>query len=370
MENLMKTPLNEIHKSLSAKMTGFSGWEMPVQYTSIIKEHLATRKDAGLFDVSHMGEIFIEGDENSLIHFLEKLTCNLVTGLEDFQVQYNAVLNENGGLVDDITLYKFSKNKYMICSNASNFKKVYEHLLIYKTSGIEIKNSSSEYHQIAIQGPKADEIFSKYSKLDFSNLGYYRFKLVNLFGEEIIISRTGYTGEDGFEIYSSNSIGIKIWKEILEFGKEFGLVPVGLGARDTLRLESKYALYGHELNESKTPVESGIAWIVKEKNIPYLAYEKIISDKKNKSKFQTVGIKLIDSGILRENYEIFSNDGKKIGNTTSGGYSPSLKDSIGMAYIETEFTEDSSEILVQIRNEKKKAIIFKKSFITGSVKKN
>ncbi len=370
MENLKRTPLNNTHKSLSARMVPFGGWEMPVQYTSIINEHLATRKDAGLFDVSHMGEIFLEGEETSLLSFLDKLTCNTVSNLENFQVQYNAVLNENGGLVDDITLYKFSPNKYMICSNASNFEKVYEHLLKYNSNNLKIQNLSENFHQIAIQGPKADEIFSKYSNLDFSKLNYYHFTIVKLFGEDVIISRTGYTGEDGFEIYSSNSLGVKIWSEVLEFGKPFGLVPVGLGARDTLRLEAKYALYGHELSDSKTPVESGIGWIVKEKENPYLSYEKIITEKKNKSEYFTVGIKLVDSGILRENYEIYSGTGEKIGNTTSGGYSPSLKESIGLAYIKAEFNEDRKEIFILIRNEKKKAIIFKKSFITGSVKKN
>jgi aminomethyltransferase len=368
LETLKSTPLNAVHKSLGARMVPFGGWEMPVQYASIITEHLATRNTAGLFDVSHMGEIFIEGDKDSLLSFLEKLTCNTVSSLENFQVQYNAILNENSGLVDDITLYKFNDEKYMICSNASNYEAVYEHLKKYN-SNLKITNKSADYHQIAIQGPKADEIFSKYISMDFSSLGYYRFTILNFKGEEVILSRTGYTGEDGFEIYSSIPVGVKIWEELLNFGKDFGLLPVGLGARDTLRLEAKYALYGHELSSEKTPVESGIGWIVKEKNIPYLGYDKIISEKKKGSAYSTVGIKLLESGILRENYSILNSKNEKIGQTTSGGYSPSLKETIGICHIQTSYLNSEEEIFVEIRNEKKKATVFKKPFIIGSVKK-
>ena len=369
MENLKVTPLNEVHRTLGARMVPFGGWDMPVQYTSIIQEHLATRTAAGLFDVSHMGEIFLTGKKESLLSFLEKLTCNQVEPMHNFQVQYNAVLNENGGLVDDITIYKFNDEKYMICSNASNYEAVYAHLLKYNTN-LTITNESPKWHQIAIQGPKANEIFSKYVGQNLEDIGYYKFKLVSFKGEDMIVSRTGYTGEDGFEIYSTIPTGVQIWSELLEFGKSYGLVPVGLGARDTLRLEAKYALYGHELNDTRTPVESGISWIVKEKANPYFAYGKIISQKKNGAEYGVTGIKLTEAGVLRENYSIFDEAGNLIGQTTSGSYSPSLKEGIGLAYIKKSFIKNETVVMVEIRGAKKKCIIQTGNFITGSVRKN
>ena len=369
MENLKVTPLNEVHRTLGARMVPFGGWDMPVQYTSIIQEHLATRTAAGLFDVSHMGEIFLTGKKESLLAFLEKLTCNQVEPMHDFQVQYNAVLNEAGGLVDDITIYKFNDEKYMICSNASNYEAVYAHLLKYNTD-LKITNESLNWHQIAIQGPKANEIFSKYIGQDLEGIGYYKFKLITFKGEQMIVSRTGYTGEDGFEIYSTIPTGVQIWSELLEFGKPYGLVPVGLGARDTLRLEAKYALYGHELNDTRTPVESGIGWIVKEKANPYFAYEKIISQKKNGAEYGVTGIKLTEAGVLRENYSVFDDAGNLIGQTTSGSYSPSLKEGIGLVYIKKSFIKNDTIVFVEIRGAKKKSIIQTGNFIKGSVRNN
>ncbi len=368
VENLKATPLNEIHRNLGARMVPFGGWDMPVQYSSIIQEHLSTRSNAGLFDVSHMGEIFLTGKKADLLSFLEKLTCNKIETMQDFQVQYNAVLNENGGLVDDITIYKFNDEKYMICSNASNYEAVYEHLLKYNTN-LKITNESSNWHQIAIQGPKADEIFSKYTGLNLQDIGYYKFKVLSIKGEEMIVSRTGYTGEDGFEIYSSIKAGVELWSDLLEFGKPFGLVPVGLGARDTLRLEAKYALYGHELNDSRTPVESGIGWIVKEKPTPYFAYDKIISQKKNGSEYGITGIKLAESGVLREKYSVYDTNNNLIGQTTSGSYSPSLKEGIGLVYIKSDFIKNDTIVYIEIRGSKKKGIIQTESFIKGSVRK-
>ncbi|MCE9500568.1 MAG: glycine cleavage system aminomethyltransferase GcvT, partial [Leptospira sp.] len=256
MENLKKTPLNEAHRALGAKMVPFGGWDMPVQYSGIINEHIATRTKAGLFDVSHMGEIFIEGKPDDILDFLERLTCNTVASLSNFQVQYNAILNEHGGLVDDVTIYKFSDEKYMICSNASNFEAVYNHLKKFP-SPLNIRNESAQWHQIAIQGPLANKIASEYFGKNLDYIKYYCFDTIPFGAEELIVSRTGYTGEDGFEIYSTNETGKKIWTGLLDAGKNSGLIPVGLGARDTLRMEAKYALYGHELNNMRTPVESG-----------------------------------------------------------------------------------------------------------------
>ncbi|EKR53584.1 aminomethyltransferase [Leptospira interrogans str. UI 12758] len=375
MENLMsqdkKTPLYETHRTLGAKMIPFGGWDMPVQYSGIIAEHNATREAAGLFDVSHMGEIFITGNSKSVLTFLESVTCNSVASLSDFQVHYNAILNEDGGLVDDVTIYKFSPEKYMICSNASNYAAVTKHLLKHlPTSGVKVEDQSLQWHQIALQGPKANEIFSKFLKRDLDSIQYYRFMLLTYQGEEIIVSRTGYTGEDGFEIYSSVSVGLKLWNELLDFGKPYGLLPCGLGARDTLRIEAKYPLYGHELNDQWTPIESGIGWIVKEKEHPYFSSEKILSQKKNGVPSKIVSFALTEAGVPRENFRVLDSQGNEIGKTTSGTFSPSLKKGIGLALIRTEKIKDGEPIQIEIREQPKQAIITMKPFIPGSIRKN
>lgn len=368
--DLKKTPLNDTHRSMGAKMVPFGGWDMPVQYTSIIQEHLATRTNAGLFDVSHMGEIFVTGDAKDVLPFLELVTCNLVEGLKVGQVQYNAIVNEGGGLVDDVTIYKFQENRYMICSNASNFEKVTDHLQKYAPPNVSVTNESKDWHQIALQGPKANEILSQYLQRDLDYILYYHFAEIEYKGESILVSRTGYTGEDGFEMYSSNSLGLTLWKEILEFGKGFGLLPVGLGARDTLRLEAKYPLYGHELQADWTPVASGIGFFVKEKSKPYLGFSRIWKDKVEGPKAKVVGLRLQEPGVLRENYAIFDASGREIGKTTSGGHSPSLGQSIGLALLEMDFTKNQTEIFVDIRGQKKLAKVDTGAFLKGSVRKN
>ncbi|XDD50501.1 glycine cleavage system aminomethyltransferase GcvT [Leptospira sp. WS92.C1] len=366
-----KTPLNETHRALGAKMIPFGGWDMPVQYTGIIAEHNATREVAGLFDVSHMGEIFITGKAESILTFLESVTCNTVSSLSDFQVQYNAVLNEQGGIVDDVTIYKFSSEKYMICSNASNYESVASHLRKYlPASGVKLEDQSLQWHQIAFQGPKANEIFSKYLGRELDSIKYYHFSLLSFEGEEIIVSRTGYTGEDGFEIYSSIPLGIKLWNDLLKFGKPFGLIPCGLGARDTLRIEAKYPLYGHELNEKWTPIESGIGWIVKEKQIPYFCSEKILSQKKNGPSLRIAAFFLTEAGVPRENFRVLDSQGNEIGKTTSGTFSPSLKKGIGLALIQAEKIKDGEPIQIEIREQPKQAIITTKPLIPGSIRKN
>ncbi|AVQ12350.1 Aminomethyltransferase [Leptospira santarosai] len=371
MSQVKKTPLYETHRALGAKMIPFGGWDMPVQYSGIIAEHNATREAAGLFDVSHMGEIFITGEPKVILNFLESVTCNSVVSLSDFQVQYNAILNENGGLVDDVTIYKFSPEKYMICSNASNYETVTAHLLKYlPASGIEVDDQSPNWHQIALQGPKANEILSKFLGKELDSIRYYHFAIFDHQGEKIIVSRTGYTGEDGFEIYSSVPFGLKLWNELLEFGKPQGLLPCGLGARDTLRIEAKYPLYGHELNNQWTPIESGIAWIVKEKKNSYFSSGKILSQKKNGTEFKIAAFALTEAGVPRENFRVLDLQGNEIGKTTSGTFSPSLKKGIGLALIRTEKIKDGEPIQIEIREQPKQAIITTKPFIPGSIRKN
>ncbi|EPG65046.1 aminomethyltransferase [Leptospira wolffii serovar Khorat str. Khorat-H2] len=371
MSQWKTTPLYEEHKLLGAKMIPFGGWDMPVQYSGIIAEHNATREAAGLFDVSHMGEIFLEGEPEILLSFLESVTCNSVASLLDGQVQYNAVINAEGGLVDDITLYRFNDRKYMICANASNVDAVYEYLKpLFPKSGAELRNESSSWHQIAIQGPKADSILSSYLKADLSDIGYYKFKLFHFNNEDLILSRTGYTGEDGFEIYSSNATGVKLWKELLAHGKDLGLLPVGLGARDTLRIEAKYPLYGHELEASRSPVQSGIGWIVKEKSVHYPKYDSIILEKKNGCPRRITAFELQEAGVPRENMPVLDAQGKNIGITTSGTFSPSLRKGIGLALVDSDKIVHGEPVQIEIRGQAKQAIIFTKSFVPGSIRKN
>jgi len=351
---------------MAAKMVPFGGWEMPVQYSSILNEHLTTRKEAGLFDISHMGEILVEGKDAET--FLEKMTCNLISDIKEGQVQYNAVVNEAGGLIDDVTIYKWNTNKYLICSNASNYEKVTGHLNKYRSGNVHIEDKSSTYHQLALQGPLADKILSQYLNKNLNSLGYYQFQEFDFQGENILVSRTGYTGEDGFEIYSSVNLGVKLWEELLQSGKPLGLIPVGLGARDTLRLEAKYPLYGHELSEEWTPVESGIGFFVKEKPLPFLGYDKILSHKKNKPLQKIVGLVLEEPGIFRENCSVCGEDGMLLGKTTSGSHSPSRKDSIGLAMLKIEFTEKGTIVYVDIRGQKKRARVETAPFWVGSVR--
>lgn len=351
-------------------MIPFGGWDMPVQYLSILSEHAATREHAGLFDVSHMGEILIEGDDDKALEFLEFVTCNQVSDLVIGKVQYNAILNRDGGIVDDVTIYKFSETSYFICCNASNTDAVFAHLnSLPESKSVAITNKSSEYHQIAIQGPKAESIFAKYLNQDLFPIPYYGFQFLEFQNEKILVSRTGYTGEDGFEIYTSPKLGTHLWSSLLDFGKNDGLVPVGLGARDTLRIEAKYPLYGHELNENWTPVESGIGFFTKEKRQNFLGKEKILDQKKNGPSRKIVGLHLLEPGIFRENMKIFSEEGKEIGITTSGTHSPTRKESIGLGMLANGFWKQGTPVQIEIRGALKRAEVFTEKFIKGSVKK-
>ncbi|MCX8000588.1 MAG: hypothetical protein N3A69_16825, partial [Leptospiraceae bacterium] len=257
---------------------------------------------------------------------------------------------------------------YMICSDAANYNAVYEHIIKYnESSKVEIRNESENWHQIAIQGPLASNVLENYLQTNLSSVRYYHFVEFDFKNEKIILSRTGYTGEDGFEIYSTPEVGIQIWKDLL--AQSPNLVPVGLGARDTLRLEAKYPLYGHELNSERTPVESGIGWIVKEKPIPYLGMEKILNHKKNGTEYGTCGIILEDVGVPRENYKVLNESQIEIGYLTSGTYSPVLKKGIGLAFIKKDYIQNIQKIFIDIRGEKKQARVHQAPFIKGSIAK-
>ena len=366
---MKKTPLNEFHRKLGAKMTDFAGWDMPMLYSGIIEEHKSTRNRSGLFDISHMGEIMVKGKE--VVKFLEKITCNSITSIKENQVQYNVILNERGGIVDDVTIYNLSQNKFLICCNASNVDKVFNHLTkINQNSTVQIINESEQWNQIAIQGPKSEFILEKYLGKNLQHVLYYNFSIFDINNQPVIISRTGYTGEDGFEIYSNRSIGIQFWNELLELGKDDGLVPVGLAARDLLRIEARYPLYGNELNEDMTPSESSLSWLIREKEMKFFAYEKLIEEKREKThQRQIIHFEMLENGIPRENFSIFDLEKNQIGKVTSGIYSPVLKKGIGFALVPREKIMNDFEFLIKIRDNMVKAKIRKKPFIQTNIKK-
>ncbi len=345
-------------------MVPFAGWEMPVQYSSILSEHQAVREKAGLFDVSHMGEITVRG--TGAEKFLDSVTCNRVQEMQDGQVQYNAVLNENGGIVDDITIYRENQQSFFVVSNASNYEAVTAHFLKYKTADANVENISSTIHQIAIQGPIAEEMLTRFLGTPLADIGYYRFRDADTKFGKLRISRTGYTGEDGFEIYSGIPEGIEIWKGILSQEKANGLIACGLGARDLLRLEARYPLYGHELNDTWTPVESGIGWIVKEKPSHFASFQKILDQKKNGAKNCVTGFRLLEGGVPREGYAVVDESGKELGKVLSGGFSPIVSAGIGTAFLPAGL----ESFYIQIRDKKVPARAEKKAFVQGTAGKN
>lgn len=360
---LRKTPLNSVHHAMGGRMVPFAGWEMPVQYTSILQEHAAVRKNAGVFDVSHMGEILVTGENAA--RFLDSVSCNNVHAIEDGQVQYNAVLNEKCGLVDDITIYRVNPREFFVVSNASNYERVTQHLQSFRETGVEIQDIASTMHQIAIQGPLAEKYLAEYLGTPLDSIAYYRFVDITHKGERLRISRTGYTGEDGFEIYSGIDAGVTIWKDLLAKYGSAGLAACGLGARDLLRLEARYPLYGHELNETWTPVESGIGWIVKPKTIRFPSYQKVLDQKQNGAPSCVLGFLLTEPGVPREGYAVVNARGQEIGKVLSGGHSPGLG-GIGTAWLPAS----SEEIFIQIRDKKIPASVHKKAFVQGTAGKN
>ncbi|MGI8470158.1 MAG: glycine cleavage system aminomethyltransferase GcvT [Pyrinomonadaceae bacterium] len=356
-ENLKKTPLNEVHRSSGGKMVDFGGWEMPVQYAAgVIAEHLATREKAGLFDVSHMGEIWVEGED--AIKFVNRITTNDVTKLVDGQAQYSALTNENGGVVDDLLVYRFDEGKLLLVVNAGTTEKDWDWITSHK--GVEnftLTNASKDYCQIAIQGPKAVEIAQKLTDEDLSEIKYYHFTVGKFDGaDDAIISRTGYTGEDGFEIYAAAEYAEQIWNKFIETGEGFGILPCGLAARNTLRLESAMSLYGHELSDEISPLEANLGWICKLNKGDFTGREAMLKLKEDGLKKKLVGFEMVDKGIARDDYEVYAGD-KKIGYVTSGSPAPYLKKNIGLAFVPPEFAKIGQEITIDVRGKKLAAVV-------------
>ena len=347
------TPLNPIHRQLGARMVDFGGWDMPVQYAGVIAEHLTVRSAAGIFDVSHMGEIEVSGPQ--ALDFLQYAMTNDVSMLVDGQVQYTAMCYETGGVVDDLTLYRLAADNYLLCVNASNSDKDFAWLQDLQKStnydDVNLINRSDDYAQLALQGPVAAEILSKLTSADLAGIKFYHFVEGDVAGIETIISRTGYTGEDGFELYCLAKDGAKLWHELMIAGQPFGLEPIGLGARDTLRLEKGYALYGHEITAEIMPLEARLAWITKLKKGNFVGRDAMLKAKEAGLLRKQVALTLTDSGVPREGYPIFCDD-KEVGYVTSGTMSPSLKKGIALALVEIAAADSSQPLLVGIRKRK------------------
>jgi len=365
VENLKKTPLNSAHKSLGGKMVDFGGWEMPVQYPAgVIEEHMRTRSAVGLFDVSHMGEIWIEGPD--AIKFVNQLTTNDVTKLVDGQAHYSALLNESGGVIDDLLVYRFAEERLLLVVNAGTTEKDWAWISA-KASDFDVvaRNASADYCQIAIQGPKAIEVAKKLTETDLESIKYYHFREGAFAGFPSIISRTGYTGEDGLEIYSGAENAERIWNLLIENGSAHGILPCGLAARNTLRLESAMSLYGHELGEDISPLEAGLSWICKMDKESFIGKEALAAQKERGLARNLIGFEVTGKGIARDGHEVRC-DGKTIGVVTSGSPAPFLKKNIGLAFVEKEFAEIGRNISIDVRGKEVEAVIVPTPFYKRS----
>lgn len=357
---LKRTALFEEHQKLGGRLIDFGGWELPVQYSGVMEEHTACRMAAGLFDVSHMGEVHVEGKQSEA--YLNYLVSNNVAKLADGQAQYTVMCNECGGIVDDLLIYRRGPNRYLVVVNASNTDKDFAHMqkiekiFHEKNPGADLKvaNESANYTQIAIQGPKAIEILQKLTDTPLAGIKTYWFAEGRVLGNiPAVLARTGYTGEDGFEVYVPWNKGPEVWRALVETGQPFGLKPCGLGARDTLRLEMKYPLYGNELSDGTNPLEAGLGWVTKLDKGDFFGREPIEVVKKNGIKRSLVGLKLLERGIPRHGYGVYDATGKvQIGEVTSGTQSPSTKLAVGIAYVGLPHAAIGSKVTVDIRGAK------------------
>ena len=364
-ENLKKTPLNAVHRALGGKMVDFGGWDMPVQYPAgVIEEHMATRTRAGLFDVSHMGEIWVEGHD--AIEFVNRITTNDVTKLVDGQAHYTILPNEEGGVVDDLLVYRFFEDKLLLVVNAGTTDKDWEWISKHadtpirseedgdsedRQPNITLTNASADYCQIAIQGPKALGILQKLTETELASIKYYHFTTGKVDGVEAIISRTGYTGEDGFEIYADAGYAEQLWNKILETGSDQGILPCGLAARNTLRLEAGMSLYGHELADDISPLEANLGWITKLQKGEFIGRDKIAALKESGLKRKLVGFEMAEPGIARDGFDVYHGD-DKVGVVTSGSPAPFLKKNIGLAFVPPELANPGQELRIDIRGKR------------------
>jgi len=357
---MKNTALTEKHIQLGAKMVPFAGYNMPVQYAGINAEHETVRKSVGVFDVSHMGEFILKGDK--ALDLIQRVTSNDASKLYDGKVQYSCLPNEDGGIVDDLLVYRIDEKTYMLVVNASNIEKDWNWISSYNTSGVEMKDISDRTSLLAAQGPRAADALQSLTDIDLGSMEYYTFKKGKFAGvDNVLLSATGYTGAGGFEIYVDNKDAEHVWDAIFKAGEPFGIKPIGLGARDTLRLEMGFCLYGNDIDDTTSPLEAGLGWVTKF-NKEFTNSVALQQQKQDGLKSKLVGFEMIERGIPRHDYEIVDADGNKIGKVTSGTQSPSLQKAIGMGYVKNEFAKEGTEIFINIRDSKIKAQVVKPPF--------
>ncbi|MDX1470333.1 MAG: glycine cleavage system aminomethyltransferase GcvT [Flavobacteriaceae bacterium] len=357
---MKQTALTSRHEVLGAKMVPFAGYKMPVQYEGVTVEHETVRKSVGVFDVSHMGEFLVEGP--NALELIQKVSSNDASKLTVGKAQYSCLPNDTGGIVDDLIIYRIKEQTYLLVVNASNIEKDWEWISSKNTMGAEMRNISDDYSLLAIQGPAAIEAMQPLTSVNLSEIKFYNFVVGDFAGiEHVIISATGYTGSGGFEIYCKNSEVEQVWDKVMEAGKAHGIKPIGLAARDTLRLEMGYCLYGNDIDETTSPIEAGLGWICKFDK-PFNNSEALQKEKENGPSRKLIGFEINERGIPRQGYDIVTEDGTKIGHVTSGTMSPSLGKGIGLGYVTTEMSKPGNTIYIQIRKNIVEATVVKPPF--------
>jgi len=354
-----KTALYDVHVRLGAKMVEFAGFLMPIQYTSILEEHKRVRTTVGVFDVSHMGEIEIKGPR--ALEFVNYLTTNDVNRLSPFQAQYTAMCYDHGGIVDDLICYRYP-DRFLLVVNAANTEKDYRWILEHRIEGVEIENISDRITQLAVQGKQAEPTLQKLTSLDLSQIKFYWFAEGELAGVPVMISRTGYTGEPGFELYFDREYSEKVWQAIFDAGEEFDIAPIGLGARDSLRLEKKYCLYGNDIDETTNPFEAGLGWITKLEKGDFIGRDALLRIKEQGIQRKLMGFVVEGRMIPRHGYPIFVGD-QKVGHVTSGAFSPILEKNIGLGYIQIDHARVGTAIEIESRGRRFAAEIVKTPFV-------
>lgn len=355
-----KIPLNDLHEKLGGKMVPFAGYNMPVRYSSDKEEHLTVRESVGVFDVSHMGEFMLRGPH--VLDLIQWVSSNDASKIVDGQAQYSCLPNDKCGIVDDLLIYRMNEEEYMLVVNASNIEKDWNWIKSQDKWDVEMENISDDIVLLAVQGPKAVETLQKLTDVDLSGVKFYRFMQDKLAGKEMIISATGYTGSGGFELYINKKDAEDVWHKIFEAGEQFGIKPIGLGARDTLRLEKGFCLYGNDITDETSPLEAGLGWVTKFTK-DFVNSENLKAQKEAGVTRKLVGFEMIDRGIPRHDYELADANGNIIGKVTSGTMSPSLNVGIGMGYVTKEYSTPDTEIYVQVRNKSLKAKVVKPPFL-------
>ena len=357
---MKNTALTQVHEALGAKMVPFAGFNMPVQYEGVISEHETVRNAVGVFDVSHMGEFLLSGPD--ALDLIQRVTTNDASTLTIGRAQYSCLPNGKGGIVDDLIVYRIKEEEYLLVVNASNIEKDWNWISSHNTKNVSMRNLSDDYSLLAIQGPKAVEAMQSLTTVDLSAIKYYHFEVGPFAGiDHVIISATGYTGSGGFEIYCKNSEVKQVWDKVFEAGAAFGIKPIGLAARDTLRLEMGFCLYGNDIDDTTSPLEAGLGWITKFTK-DFVDSDKLKAEKEAGVSKKLVGFEMIDRGIPRHDYRILDANGNVIGKVTSGTQGPSVKKAIGMGYVNTEFASPESEIFIEIRDKGVLAKVVKMPF--------